>query len=120
MADTDVKREVDALKQQLSQVKTELGDLREAGAKAAKQNAQAVVDAARDAVSAAREKLMEEAEALMSKVKGGAETVASTVKEKGSAAVGSLEHTIETKPLTSVLTALGIGFAVGWLATRGK
>jgi len=40
------------------------------------------------------------------------------VKEKGSEAVGSLEHTIEEKPLTSVLAALGIGFAVGWLATR--
>ena len=74
--------------------------------------------AAKDAAVAAKDKLMEEAEALYERVRSGVVDVAGTVKEKGAEAVGSLEHTIEAKPLTSVLAALGIGFAVGWLATR--
>lgn len=120
MAEADVKKEMDALKQELVDLKRQLVDLGEASGKAAKQNAEAVKDAAKDAVNAAREKLMAEAEALMAKVKDGAEDIASTVQEKGTKAVGGLEHRIEEKPLTAVLTALGIGFAVGWLSTRGK
>ncbi len=118
MAEADLKRELDALKKDLAALRGDMTSLTEASAKAMKDSAAGAAQAAKDAAVAAKDKLMEEAEALYERVRSGAVDVAGTVKEKGAEAVGSLEHTIEAKPLTSVLAALGIGFAVGWLATR--
>lgn len=118
MAEADMKKELDALKKELATLKGDLKSFAQDSAKAAKDTASNAAEAAKDAASAARAKLMEEAEGLLETLRSGAADVAGTVKAKGTEAVGSLEHTIESKPLTSVLTALGIGFAVGWLATR--
>lgn len=118
MAEADLKRELETLKKDLATLRGDLSSLTATSASVAKESAVNAAAAAKDAANAAKAKLMEEAEALFEKVRSGATDMAGTVKEKGSAAVGSLEHTIEAKPLTSVLTALGIGFAVGWLATR--
>ncbi|HET8986046.1 MAG TPA: hypothetical protein VFN03_09840, partial [Trueperaceae bacterium] len=111
-------RELDALKKDLAALRGDMTSLTETSARAVKDTAAGAAQAAKEAAVAAKDKLMEEAEALYERMRSGAAEVAGTVKEKGTEAVGSLEHTIEAKPLTSVLTALGIGFAVGWLATR--
>lgn len=118
MAEADLKKELDALKKDLAALRGDIGSLTESSAKAAKDSAVSAAAAAKEAASAAKDKLMEEAEALLDKLRSGATDVAGTVKDKGAAAVGSLEQTIETRPLTAVLTALGVGFAVGWLTTR--
>lgn len=118
MAEADLKRELDALKKDLAALRGDMTSLTETSARAVKDSAAGAAQAAKEAAVAAKDKLMEEAEALYERMRSGAADVAGTVKEKGTEAVGSLEHTIEAKPLTSVLTALGIGFAVGWLATR--
>lgn len=118
MAEAEMRKELDALKRDLATLRGDLSSFTETSARMAKESALNAAEAAKEAASAAKAKLMEEAEALFEKVRSGASDVAGAVKEKGAAAVGNLEHTIETKPLTSVLTALGVGFAVGWLATR--
>ncbi|HLU83675.1 MAG TPA: hypothetical protein VKZ43_09755 [Trueperaceae bacterium] len=118
MAEAEMRKELDALKRDLAVLRGDLTSFTETSARVAKESALNAAEAAKEAASAAKAKLMEEAEALFDKVRTGAADMAGTVKEKGTAAVGNLESTIETKPLTSVLTALGVGFAVGWLATR--
>ena len=118
MAEADLRRDLDALKKDLAALRGDVTSLSESTAKSAKETIANATEAAKDAVATARTKLMEEAEVMVDKLRSGATDVVGTVKEKGAEAVGSLEHTIEEKPLTSVLTALGVGFAVGWLATR--
>lgn len=118
MAEADMRKELDALKRDLAALKGDLTSFTETSARVAKESAINAAAAAKEAATSAKDKLMEEAEALFEKVRSGASDMADTVKEKGTAAVSGLEHTIEAKPLTSVLTALGVGFAVGWLATR--
>jgi len=118
MAEADLKRELDALRKDMATLRGDFTSLTEASARTARDSAMNAAEAAKEAASAAKAKLMEEAEALFHKVRSGASDVAVAVKDKGAEAVGSLEHTIEEKPLTAMLTALGVGFAVGWLATR--
>ena len=51
-------------------------------------------------------------------MRSGAREVAHTVKETGSAALEEVEHQVRERPMTSVLTALGVGFVVGMLLSR--
>ncbi len=119
-AEIDMQKELDNLRSELASMRDELSKVAKNGAAAMKESAVGAFDAAKDMTGAAREKLMEEAEALLTKLRAGAAGVADQVKETGVKAIGSVEHTIEERPVTSVLTALGVGFAIGWLVTKSK
>lgn len=76
------------------------------------------MDAAKEATAQAREKITQEAEHLAEKVRQGAQDVAHKARETGTAALEEVEHQVRERPLTSVLTALGVGFVVGMLLSR--
>lgn len=96
MAERDLQKEFDALKKDLTALR---GDLA------------ALVDQGGDVAGAAKRKLEEEVRDLKARLGESA----AAVKEKGSEVVGAVEERISDKPLTSVLTAAGVGFVIGWL-----
>ncbi len=96
MADRDLQKEFDALKKDLGALRGDLASL---------------VDQGGDVAAEARRKLEEEVRDLKSRIGEGA----AAVKEKGVEMVGAVEDSISDRPLTSVLTAAGVGFLVGWL-----
>lgn len=119
MADTpELRKELNTLKQDLAALRGDVTTLSESSARTAKEGAEAIYNAAKEATAQAREKLMQEADALMQKVRTGAKDVAGTVKESGQAALHEVEDTVKERPMTSVLTALGVGFVVGMLLSR--
>lgn len=96
MADRDLQKEFDALKKDLVTLR---GDLA------------ALVDQGGDVATEARRKLEEEVRDLRARLGEGA----AAVKEKGAEMVGAVEDRISDSPFTSVITAAGVGFIVGWL-----
>ncbi len=119
-ADNDVSKELAKLQAELADMRDQLTAVAKAGSSTVKESAAGALDAAKGMTSAARDKLVEEAEALLAKLREGAAGTVETIKETGKKAIGSVEHTIEERPVTSVLTALGVGFAIGWLVTKSK
>ena len=118
MAEADLRRELDTLRKDLATLRGDVTTLSETAGKTTKETIQEIMDAAKEATSNARTKLMDEADMLMHKVKAGASDVAGQVKHTGAQVLEGVEHQVEEKPMTSVLTALGIGFVVGWLMSR--
>ncbi len=119
-SEADVQKELAALRTELTNLKDELARVAEAGKSRLKDGAAGAYDAAKDVTQAARQKLMEEGEALLAKLREGAAGTAETIKEQGAKAIGTVEHTIEERPVTAMLTALGVGFALGWLTTKSR
>lgn len=119
-ADNEVSKEFAKLQAELADMRDQLKAVAKAGSSTVKEGAVGALDAAKDMTSAARDKLVEEAEALLQKLREGAAGTVDTIKETSKKAIGSLESTIEERPVTSVLTALGVGFAIGWLVTKSK
>jgi ElaB/YqjD/DUF883 family membrane-anchored ribosome-binding protein len=103
MADRDLNKELDGLKKDFSELRSDLRKLAETGG--------AVTG---DAVSAARVKLEQETEKLM----GRLQDAASGVKDQSGRMLHGMEDRIEDRPLASVLTTFGVGFAIGWLLGR--
>lgn len=118
MAESDLRRELNTLRSDLASLRGDVTTLSEKAGKTTKETIQEIMDAAKEATSNARAKLAEEADVLVNKVKHSASDVAHSVKETGSAVVRGVEHQVEERPMTSVLTALGIGFLVGWMVSR--
>lgn len=119
-AETDLNKEIAKLQAELADMRDQLKSAVKAGGNAVKENAEGALDSAKELTAAARDKLVEEAEALLSKLREGAAGTVDTIKETGKKALGGVESTIEERPVTSVLTALGIGFAIGWLVTKSR
>lgn len=103
MAERDLSKEFDVLKRDMSELRSELRKVVEVGG-----------DVAGDAVSAARMKLEQEAERLMERLQGAA----AGVKGQSGKLLHDVEDKIEDRPLASVLTTFGVGFAIGWLLGR--
>ncbi len=103
MADRDVAKELDELKKALKDLQKDVQDVAKSGGRLAG-----------DEVDVLRGKLEKEAERLMSKLQG----VASGAAESGERVLHNVESKIEERPVASVLTVFGVGFAVGWLLGR--
>jgi ElaB/YqjD/DUF883 family membrane-anchored ribosome-binding protein len=103
MAERDLSKEFDVLRKDLTELRSDLRKLADTGG--------AVTG---DVVNAARMKLEQEAEKLMERL----HNAAGGVKGQGGKMLHGMEDRIEDRPLASVLTTFGIGFAVGWLLGR--
>ena len=103
MADRDLTKEFDTLKKDFQDLQKDLKKVVETGGRAAGEE-----------VEAARNKLQQEAEVLMKKM----QDAASGAVESGERVLHNVEGKIEDRPFASVLTVLGVGFAVGWLVGR--
>lgn len=114
----DLRKELNALKKDLAALRGDVTTLSETSASTAREGIQAIMDAAKEATAQAREKITQEAEHLADKVRQGAQDVAQKAKQTGTAALEEVEQQVRERPLTSVLTALGVGFVVGMLVTR--
>lgn len=99
----DFSKEFEALKHDLAQVRKDLGNLAEAG-----------VGTATGSAGATRDRLESEVRQLVDRMR----EVSSTAVDGEREMMDDMRRQVGDKPLTSMLTALGIGFAVGWLASR--
>lgn len=102
MADNDLKKELDVLKNGLKELRGDLKNLVESGA-----------DMSGDAMSAARTTLEKEAELLISQL----HEAASGAVQSGGRMMRRMESRIEDWPVGSVLTSVGVGIVLGWLGT---
>lgn len=103
MADRDLAKEFDVVKKDLKELRVDLRSLVESGG-----------NVTSEAMNAARSKLEQEAELLMSKL----QDAASGATESGERMLHGVEDRIEDRPIASVLTTFGVGFALGWLFGR--
>ncbi len=110
MADSDVQKELTALKKEMAKLQADLRTLTEDSGKAAKQ----ATDTAKEATAAALEKLEAEAQKLMDNLQRAS---ASAVKT-GEDTIAGVQENIQERPLVSAAAALGIGFVLGMLITR--
>lgn len=100
---TDVRRDVDAIREDLAVLRSDLSAaLRD------------VIDAGRAEAGDARERLEEALRAKIEKLSDAADSVA----ERGRDAMDAIEAHVEEKPLQSLATAFGLGLLVGVLLHR--
>ncbi len=118
MAEADLRRELETLRKDLATLRGDVTTLSETAGKTTKETIQEIMDAAKEATANARAKLMEEADHVVRNVKAGATDVAGQVRQTGAQMIEGVEQKVEEKPMTAVLTALGVGFVVGWMMTR--
>lgn len=118
MAEAELRRELETLRKDLATLRGDVTTLSQTAGKTTKETIQEIMDAAKEATTNAKAKLMDEADMLVNRVKSGASDVAGQVKHTGAQVLENVEHQVEEKPMTSVLTALGIGFVVGLLLSR--
>jgi ElaB/YqjD/DUF883 family membrane-anchored ribosome-binding protein len=98
------------LQDELAQLRKDLDGVRGDLAKLAKTSG----SAAESGVQAARERLEAETEELLERLRGAA----SSAGEKGRSVMEGVEREVGEKPITSLLTAFGVGAVVGWIASR--
>ena len=103
MANTDMQNEMNALKEDVAQLRADMGGL----VSALKEQGQAKAAGARD-------KAQEEVDKALEQLMGAY----SSAKGTGAAAAHRVEHQVEEHPLTSIMMALGVGVLVG--AILGK
>lgn len=96
--------DLDGLKSEIEQLRSDLGSLFEAVLDAGGEKAE-------EAESTVREELTERLEQLRDSI--------AQAKERGEQAVESAQHTIEERPLISVLVAFGVGLLAGKFIGRG-
>lgn len=101
--DRDLQKELDALKTDLGKLQ---GDIVELTSKSG--------DIASDALTSAKANLEEEAEKLLASF----QDTFNSIQKEGESKVKEVEKEVADKPVTSLLTTLGIGFAIGWLLSR--
>ncbi len=110
MNQSDLEKEVAALKKELSKVQSDFSQLAEDSKGAAKH----VTEAAKDAAAQATAKLEAEANKLMESLQGAKESALKT----GEVAVAGVQDQIQERPLVSAAAALGLGFVLGMLISR--
>lgn len=98
------------LQDELAQLRKDLDGVRSDLAKLAKTSG----SAAESGVQAARERLEAETEQLLERIR----TAADSAGEKGRSMLHGVEQEVGEKPLSSVLTAFGVGAFLGWIASR--
>jgi ElaB/YqjD/DUF883 family membrane-anchored ribosome-binding protein len=103
MAERDLQKEFDVLRQELTKLQEDL-------ARVAEQGGTVAVDAA----AVAKERLEDEASRLIARIQEAAESAA----DKGKHVVADVERRVEEQPVSSALTALALGVVVGWLMSR--
>lgn len=103
MANEDLKKEIESLKEDLASVRGDLSRLREAGTAAAE-----------DAVGSVRERLEQETSRLLERLQGAAEEAGG----RGRRVIDGVEHELEERPMTTLLSSFGIGVLVGWIFSR--
>ncbi len=96
--------DLDGLKSEIEQLRSDLGSLFEAVLKEGKEKAD-------DADTTLREELQERLDALRDSI--------AHAKERGEHAVETAQQTIEERPIISVLVAFGIGVLTAKLISRG-
>lgn len=103
MADTTLDKELEALRADMAKLRGDVAGL-----------ADAVKDAGQRRVDGARESLAEMVTALRDEVRGAFDVA----RDRSKKSVETVEHTIEEKPLLSLLTAFGVGVLLGKLLDR--
>lgn len=103
MAERDLQREFDVLKQELTKLQEDLARVAEQGG-----------TVATDAAYAAKDRLEEEASRLVARIQDAAEDA----YERGRHAVKDVERRVEEQPVSSAMTALALGVVVGVLLSR--
>lgn len=98
MAESDIHRQMDDIRNDIASLRSDLSllveSLRNEGAARGRASYQA-----------AHDKLHESAE---------------HIQEKMASAHDTIEHQVEARPVTSILTAFGVGFAIGLLLDRHR
>jgi ElaB/YqjD/DUF883 family membrane-anchored ribosome-binding protein len=110
MSNANVDQEYAALKRELESLKGEFGKLAEETGKATAQAS----ETAKAAVATALAKLEEEGKMVLEKLQSASQSAV----EAGEHAVHGVQETIEERPMTATLTALGVGFVLGMLIGR--
>jgi ElaB/YqjD/DUF883 family membrane-anchored ribosome-binding protein len=103
MADTDYKKEMESLKSDLSQLREDVGNLTVALKEAGAARASEMSDEARQRMQAAASNLSARYDDM---------------RVRGEQAVEPVTREIQERPLTSVLTAFGVGFIIGKLLEK--
>ena len=103
MANDDLKSEIENLKKDLASVRSDLGGLLDAG-----------TTAAENAASTAREHLEQETNRLLGRLQAAAEEAGG----RGRRVLDDVEHELEERPMTTLLSSFGIGVLVGWIFSR--
>lgn len=100
MADRNLQQELDSLKTNFNQLKKDWDEMAATGG-----------SMAGDVLAATKKKFDEEAQKLMENLQKAAETV----QDHGKKMYDQVERQVEEKPVTSLMTTLGVGFIIGWL-----
>ena len=100
MADRNLQQEIDSLKTNYNQLKKDWDEMAATGG-----------SMAGDVLAATKKKFDEEAQKLMENLQKAAETV----QDHGKKMYDQVERQVEEKPVTSLMTTLGVGFIIGWL-----
>jgi ElaB/YqjD/DUF883 family membrane-anchored ribosome-binding protein len=103
MAERDLGKEMEALKEDMAKLRGDLAGI-----------AEALKDAGRGRVEAAKGTLAELADALREELRRGLEGA----KEKSRKSVDTVEQQIEQRPLLSLLAAFGVGVFLGKFLDR--
>lgn len=103
MADTNLEKEMEALRADLAKVRSDLAGLFDAVKEVGKQRAKGV----RDSVSHLAETLGDDAADTFERA-----------RDRGRKSVDCVEHSIGANPVLSLLIALGVGALVGKLLER--
>jgi ElaB/YqjD/DUF883 family membrane-anchored ribosome-binding protein len=103
MAERDLQKDVDAVKEDLVKLRSDIAEL-----------TQRLIDTGRSEVSTARNRVRAEARNLGRELR---ETLNDT-GERGVRTVESVEQLLTDRPLVSILAAFGLGLLVGKLLQR--
>lgn len=99
----DLGKEFEALKKDLAQVRRDLRNLADAG-----------VGTAGETAGATRERLESEVRQIVDRLRD----VSSSAMDGEWEMLDDVRRRVGDHPVTAIATALGLGFVVGWLATR--
>lgn len=104
-ATANLKKDIDALKEGLADLRKDMSEV-----------VGSVYDLGKHSAGDAREKAQAEIEKRLEQLKEAYETI----QKKGSSAAESLHKTLEERPVTSVLIALGFGLLLGKILSAGN
>jgi ElaB/YqjD/DUF883 family membrane-anchored ribosome-binding protein len=103
MAERDLQKDLDAIKEDMTQLRSDLAEL-----------TQRLVDMGKDEIGSARDRVRRRARNLGQELR---ETLNDT-GERGLKSVESVEQLMAERPLVSLLAAFGLGLFVGKLLDR--
>ena len=103
MAETNLSREMESLREDLAKLREDFAGV-----------AEALKDAGHKKAEGAREGLADLLSSVREEIKGALDQA----RDKGKKSVENVGHQIEERPLTSLLTAFGVGFVLAKLLDR--